>query len=248
MHRQRGRLAAGFSSSWDSDRTWRGSESGNAEFSQADFGDAAAGTSGTAQSSGCTAEAQEDTHDTSSPRSRSPVSARAPRACARRSRFSGKRLISRISCSRSSIRLPGIAGQTLVLGGDGRFFNDQAIQIIVRMAAANGLAQNAGRAQRHPVDAGGQLRDPQIPGVRRHRAVGQPQPRRARWRFRNQIQHRQRRAGAGEDHRGDSCQQHDDHALSDACIRPISISAGSAAQRLAKWRSRSSTRLSITPT
>ncbi|MEO8279504.1 MAG: alpha-D-glucose phosphate-specific phosphoglucomutase [Ideonella sp.] len=37
--------------------------------------------------------------------------------------------------------LSGIAGQTLVLGGDGRFFNDRAIQIIVRMAAANGLAR-----------------------------------------------------------------------------------------------------------
>jgi phosphoglucomutase len=31
----------------------------------------------------------------------------------------------------------GVAGQTLVLGGDGRFFNDQAIQTIIRMAAAN---------------------------------------------------------------------------------------------------------------
>ncbi|HXC28403.1 MAG TPA: alpha-D-glucose phosphate-specific phosphoglucomutase, partial [Stellaceae bacterium] len=35
----------------------------------------------------------------------------------------------------------GVAGQTLVLGGDGRFFNDQAIQIIIRMAAANGVAR-----------------------------------------------------------------------------------------------------------
>src|SRR5579872_7176011 len=35
----------------------------------------------------------------------------------------------------------GVAGQTLVLGGDGRFFNDRAIQTIIRMAAANGLAR-----------------------------------------------------------------------------------------------------------
>jgi phosphoglucomutase len=35
----------------------------------------------------------------------------------------------------------GVAGQTLVIGGDGRFFNDRAIQTIIRMAAANGVAR-----------------------------------------------------------------------------------------------------------
>jgi phosphoglucomutase len=35
----------------------------------------------------------------------------------------------------------GVAGKTLVLGGDGRFFNDQAIQTIIRMAAANGVGR-----------------------------------------------------------------------------------------------------------
>ena len=35
----------------------------------------------------------------------------------------------------------GIEGQTLVLGGDGRFFNDRAVQIILKMAAASGAAR-----------------------------------------------------------------------------------------------------------
>ncbi len=37
--------------------------------------------------------------------------------------------------------LSNIQGKTLVLGGDGRYFNRQAIQIIIKIAAANGFSQ-----------------------------------------------------------------------------------------------------------
>jgi phosphoglucomutase len=35
----------------------------------------------------------------------------------------------------------GVAGKSLVLGGDGRYFNDRAAQVILRMAAASGAAR-----------------------------------------------------------------------------------------------------------
>lgn len=56
----------------------------------------------------------------------------------------------------------GVEGQTLVLGGDGRFFNERAIQTIIRMAAANGVG-------RLLVGRGGLLSTPATSAVIRER-------------------------------------------------------------------------------
>lgn len=55
-----------------------------------------------------------------------------------------------------------LAGKTLTVGGDGRYFNDRAIQTILRMAAANGAA-------RVVVGRDGLLSTPAASAVIRHR-------------------------------------------------------------------------------
>jgi phosphoglucomutase len=66
-----------------------------------------------------------------------------------------------------AVRPPtGFAGLTLVVGGDGRFHNREAIQTVIRMAAANGFA-------RVIVGAGGILSPPAASCViRAHQAFG----------------------------------------------------------------------------
>ena len=62
--------------------------------------------------------------------------------------------------------LEGFRGETLVVGGDGRYHNREAIQVIVKMAAANGFG-------RVLVGRGGILSTPAASCViRRHRAFG----------------------------------------------------------------------------
>ncbi|NIR59209.1 MAG: alpha-D-glucose phosphate-specific phosphoglucomutase [Gammaproteobacteria bacterium] len=62
--------------------------------------------------------------------------------------------------------VPGLAGDTLVLGGDGRYHNREAVQTILRIAAANGAA-------RVLLGRGGILSTPAASCViRKHRAAG----------------------------------------------------------------------------
>lgn len=62
--------------------------------------------------------------------------------------------------------LGDVSGQTLVLGGDGRYFNRTALQVIIKMAAANG----AGRLL---IGQGGLLSTPAASClIRKHKALG----------------------------------------------------------------------------
>ncbi|MEO1537746.1 MAG: alpha-D-glucose phosphate-specific phosphoglucomutase [Pseudomonadota bacterium] len=58
----------------------------------------------------------------------------------------------------------GAAGKTFVVGGDGRYFNDRAIQVILRMAAASGAAKVI-------VGQGGFLSTPAASNLIRQRAT-----------------------------------------------------------------------------
>ena len=62
--------------------------------------------------------------------------------------------------------LPGVAGGTLVVGGDGRYGNRPAIDVILRMAAAHGVAQVI-------TTTGGILSTPAASNlIRKHGAIG----------------------------------------------------------------------------
>lgn len=58
----------------------------------------------------------------------------------------------------------GVAGKTLIVGGDGRYFNDRAVQVILRMAAAGG-------ATRVVVGQGGLLSTPAASNLIRKRGA-----------------------------------------------------------------------------
>ena len=57
--------------------------------------------------------------------------------------------------------LEGFAGKTLVLGGDGRYFNREAIQVVAKIAAANGFG-------RIVIGKGGILSTPAVSALIRH--------------------------------------------------------------------------------
>ena len=137
--------------------------------------------------------------------------------------------------------LEGFAGKTLVIGGDGRYYNREAIQKVIRIAIANGFG-------RIVVGKGGIMSTPAVSAlIRSIGAFGgdhplrQPQSRRPRRRFRHQVQYRRRRPGAGKDHRRDLRPHQDHRRLQDDRLAPTSTSTRSARRGSAARASRSST-------
>jgi hypothetical protein len=98
-----------------------------------------------------------------------------------------------------------LSGGVLVVGGDGRFYNREAIATIIRMAAANGVA-------RLIVGRDGLLSTPAASSViRKHRTQGGIILSASH----NQVQHPQRRPCPGRGHRSDLRPQPRDQPLPD---------------------------------
>ena len=136
-----------------------------------------------------------------SPPRPSPGRSPAPRACARRPASSWSRTTSRTTSQAIFDGIGGVEGKTLVLGGDGRYFNDRAAQVILRMAAANGAAKVI-------VGQGALLSTPAASNLirvarhgRRADPVGLAQPGRRGRGLRPQVQHAERRPRARGRHR-----------------------------------------------
>ncbi len=101
-------------------------------------------------------------------------------------------------------------GKMLILGGDGRFYNREAIQIILRMAAANGIGEVR-------VGRGGILSTPAAScEIRKNNALGgiilsaSHNAGGTGRRFRHQTQRQQWRSRAGKLDRADICAQSGD--------------------------------------
>ncbi len=70
--------------------------------------------------------------------------------------------------------IEGRQGATLVLGGDGRYFNKEVVQVALRMAAANGLGRVIVGPERAAFDPRRVESHPHQGRDRRHHPVGQP--------------------------------------------------------------------------
>ena len=129
--------------------------------------------------------------------------------------------------------LEGFAGKTLVIGGDGRYYNREVIQIAHRRwppptASAGCWSARAASCRRRPPRN----------VIRKYKAFGgiilsaSHNPGGPHERFRHQVQYRQWRPGAGEDHRGDLRAHQGDRRVPDRSTRPTSTSTRSAPQTL----------------